>query len=112
MHYPASHDPAAPRPKLAWFKVAAVGVTLLRLAAKMIQARSASEGSTYTRLRFGLVCRNCYPMLSHAETKPTRNTYVLWRQCFETENGWGRGDKRSRFPGKGPGPGRECRETT
>src|SRR3954447_16160003 len=66
MHYPASHDPAAPRPKLAWFKVAAVGVTLLGLAATMIQARSASEGSTYPRLRFGLVCRNCHPLLIHA----------------------------------------------
>src|SRR3954468_17997464 len=28
----------------------------------MIQARSASEGWTYPRLRFGLVCLNCCPL--------------------------------------------------
>ena len=36
------------------------------LAPKIIIARSVSEGSGCPRLRFGLVCRQCYSLLNHA----------------------------------------------
>jgi hypothetical protein len=48
-----------------WFKRSAVWVTLSALVPATILARSASEGSGYTRLRFELVCRGCYPQLNH-----------------------------------------------
>ncbi len=51
---------------MAWFNRAVVWVTLCVLILAAIQARSASEGSEYTRLRFGLVCRGCYPRLNQA----------------------------------------------
>ncbi len=38
----------------------------LRSRQKIIPTRSASEGSVSPRLRFGLVCRTCYPLLNHA----------------------------------------------
>ncbi len=50
----------------AWFKRAVVWVTLCVLVRVAILARSASEGSGYTRLRFGLVCRRCYPLKNGA----------------------------------------------
>ncbi len=49
-----------------WFKRAVVWVTVCVLVPATILAQSASEGSGYTRLRIGLVCRGCYPRLSQA----------------------------------------------
>jgi hypothetical protein len=51
----------------AWFNVAAVRVTRARFTPKSIITRSVSEGSGCPRLRFGLVCRQCYPLLNHAD---------------------------------------------
>ena len=53
----------------AWFRVATVGVTLLGLAAKLIRTQSASAGwTTLACVRY--VFRNCYPLLSHAASRP------------------------------------------
>ncbi len=54
----------------AWFKRAVAWVTLCVLVLAAILARSASEDSGYTCLRFGLVCRGCYPQLNHARIQP------------------------------------------
>ncbi len=51
---------------------AALGsVTLCVLVPATILARSASEGSGYTRLRFGLVCRGRYTQLNRAPESPS-----------------------------------------
>src|SRR5947209_20280985 len=54
---------------LAWFNAHGGQVTLYGVVVLTILARSASEGSTYPRLRFGLVSRKCYPTLNPAEKK-------------------------------------------
>ncbi len=50
----------------AWFKRTVVWVTHCVPVPAAILARSASEGSGYPRLRFGLICRGCYPQLNQA----------------------------------------------
>ncbi len=48
---------------------AVVWVTLCVLVQAAVLARSAARvGSGYPCLRFGLVCRGCYPQLNHAES--------------------------------------------
>jgi hypothetical protein len=55
--------------KKAWFDRAPVWVTLFGLVPAIILARSVSEGPGYPRLRFGLVCAECHPVLNQAEKK-------------------------------------------
>src|SRR5437764_392742 len=55
--------------KRAWFKVGPVGVTVVGVLRCHTLARSASEGWTYHRLRFGLVSADCYPGLNPAEKR-------------------------------------------
>ncbi len=62
------------RPSRAWFKRAVVWVRLCVLGPAAILARSASEGSGYSRLRFGLVCRGCYPRLNQVPSRAPRRS--------------------------------------
>ncbi len=65
---------------MAWFKRAVVWVTLCGPVPAAILARTANEGSGYTRLRFGLVCRGCYPQLNQARNLSKGSIQVIWQQ--------------------------------
>ena len=60
------HDVLTPATLAAWFKREPVWVTPLALLLAITLTRSVSEGPGYPRLRFGLVCRECHPVLNHA----------------------------------------------